>query len=53
MKLQTRVCYYPGGISHFDVLWDDLRMTRLYARLALGMFTRARRLLARRVEQPR
>ena len=53
VNLDTRVRYYPGGISHFDVLWDDLRMAWLYTRLAFGMTARARRLLARRVEPPR
>jgi hypothetical protein len=42
-----------NGISHFDVLWDDLRMAWLYTRLALGMVQGARRFLARRVEQAR
>jgi len=40
-------------MSHFDVLWDDLRMSWSYARLAFGMLARACRLLARQVEQPR
>jgi hypothetical protein len=53
LNLDTRVRYYPDGISHFDVLRDYLRMAWLYTRLALGMLTRAPRLLARRVEQPR
>lgn len=42
-----------SGISHFEVLLDDLRMNWLYAPLALRMPTRARRLVARRVGQPR
>ena len=45
--------YVRIGMSHFDVLWDDLRMSWSYARLAFGMLARARRLLARQVEQPR
>jgi hypothetical protein len=49
----ARVRYHRIGMSHFDVLWDDLRMCWLYARLAFGMLTRARRVLARRAEQPR
>ena len=53
VNLDTRVHYYPDGISHFDVLWDDLRLAWLYARLTLGMLTRAPRLLARRVEKVR
>jgi len=53
VNLDTRVRYYPDGISHFDVVWDDLRLAWLYARLALGMLTRARGLLVRRVRQAR
>ena len=53
VNLDTRVRYYADGISHFDVLWDDLRMAWLYARLTLGMLTRARGLLVRRAGQPR
>jgi hypothetical protein len=53
VNLDTRVRYYPGGISHFDVLRDDLRLAWLYARLALGMLARARGLLLRRVGPPR
>lgn len=49
----TQVRYYHGCISHFDVLWYDLRLAWLYMRLALGMPMRARGLLAHRVEQPR
>jgi len=53
VNVDTRVRYYADGISHFDVLWDDLRMAWLYTRLMLGMLLRARRLLARRIEQVR
>ena len=53
VNIDTPVRYFAGGISHFDVVWDDLRLAWLYARLVLGMLTRARRLLARRVEQHR
>jgi glycosyltransferase involved in cell wall biosynthesis len=53
VNLDTRVRYYPDGISHFDVLWDDLRMAWLYARLALGALRRAPGLLVRRFGSPR
>jgi hypothetical protein len=53
VNLDTRVRYYPDGISHFDVVWDDLRLAWLYARLALGMLPRARGLLVRHVRQAR
>ncbi len=48
MNVATRVQYYPAGISHFDVVWDDARLIWLYARLALGMLARAPGLLRRR-----
>ena len=44
----TRICYPPNGISHFDVVWDDLRLASLYARLAPGMVARAPELLGLR-----
>ena len=53
VNLDTRVRYYPDGISHFDIPRDDLRMAWLYTRLGFGMFTRARGLLARRARQAR
>jgi len=47
-SLPTRVRYVPGGLSHFDVVWDDLRLAWLYLRLTGGMLRRAPGLLARR-----
>lgn len=44
----TRVRYWPDGVSHFDVLWDDLRLAWLYVRLVLGMLVRAPRMLRER-----
>jgi len=44
VNLPTRVIYPPGGLSHFDVVRDDLRMAWLYARLTGGMLRRARQL---------
>ena len=48
VNVPTRVRYYPAGVSHFDVVWDDLRLAWLYTRLTLGMFARAPGLLRRR-----
>jgi hypothetical protein len=45
VNLPTRVRYPKGGLSHFDVVWDDLRLAGLYLRLAGGMLARAPRLL--------
>jgi glycosyltransferase involved in cell wall biosynthesis len=50
-SVPTRVRYPEGGLSHFDVVWDDLRLASLYLRLAVGTAWRAPRLLARR-ERP-
>ena len=46
--LPTRVVYPEGGISHFDVLWDDVRLAGLYLRLAAELPRRAPGLWARR-----
>lgn len=48
INVPTHVRYYPGGISHFDMLRDNLRMIRTHARLVLGLLPRLPRLLARR-----
>ena len=48
LNVTTRITYYPGGISHFDVIWDDIRLAWLYTRLAIGMLARAPELLQRR-----
>jgi glycosyltransferase involved in cell wall biosynthesis len=47
-SLSTRVRYPAGGLSHFDVVADDLRLAWLYLRLAAGLLWRAPGLLARR-----
>jgi glycosyltransferase involved in cell wall biosynthesis len=45
-QLQTRVIYPEGGISHFRPLRDNLLISRMHARLFLGMVLRLPRLLA-------
>src|SRR5262249_2478311 len=47
VTVPTRVRYPEGGLSHFDVVWDDLRLARLYLGLAAGTALRAPQLLAR------
>jgi len=47
VNVPTRVRYFEGGISHFDVFRDNLRMTWLHTRLSLQMLPRLGRLLAR------
>jgi glycosyltransferase involved in cell wall biosynthesis len=44
----TRVRYPPGGISHFDMLRDNLRISGVHTRLFFGMLWRLPGLLARR-----
>lgn len=44
-NVPTRVTYDPQGLSHFDNLRDNLRLTALYTRLLLGTLTRVPRLL--------
>ncbi|MDR2213101.1 MAG: glycosyltransferase family 2 protein [Pseudomonadales bacterium] len=47
--LPTRVIYPQGGVSHFNVLRDNLLISRAHALLFFGMLWRAPRLLARRL----
>jgi glycosyltransferase involved in cell wall biosynthesis len=48
LNVATHVSYVPGGLSHFDVVWDDVRLAWLYTRLTIGMLARAPELLHRR-----
>ena len=45
LNVATRVRYFPGGLSHFDLVWDDVRLAWLYTRLTAGMLARAPQLL--------
>lgn len=45
----TRVVYPPGGVSHFRMLRDNLRISAMHTRLFFGMLLRLPRLLARKV----
>jgi len=51
--LSTRVTYPADGVSHFDALRDNLRISRMHARLFFGMLRRAPRLLWQRSRGPR
>ena len=46
--LATRVVYPEAGLSHFDALWDNLRISWMHTRLFFGMLPRIPRLLAMR-----
>ncbi|PWK87732.1 glycosyltransferase family 2 protein [Fulvimonas soli] len=48
-NLPTRVTYPEGGLSHFRMWRDNLRISAMHARLLLGMLPRAPRLLWRRL----
>lgn len=47
----TRVRYPEGGISHFQGLRDNARISRMHARLFAGMLLRAPLLLARKLDR--
>jgi glycosyltransferase involved in cell wall biosynthesis len=56
-QVQTRVIYRQGIPSHFDMLNDNLRITRMHTRLVLGMLIRlptliTRKLSNKRIQQP-
>ena len=44
----TRVIYPEGGISHFDALWDNVKISWMHTRLFFGMLPRIPKLLARK-----
>ena len=48
-NLPTRVIYPVGGISHFRMLRDNLRLTRMHALLVCGMLARLPLLLGRKL----
>jgi glycosyltransferase involved in cell wall biosynthesis len=47
--LDTRVSYPTDGISHFRMLYDNLRLAGMHVRLVLGMLWRSPVLIYRRV----
>ena len=49
INVATRVTYPAGGISHFDMWRDNLRISRTHARLVVGMLWRLPLLLGRKV----
>ena len=51
-NLATHVVYPPGGISHFRMLHDNLRLTLMHALLVLGMLVRLPLLLKRKLLRP-
>jgi glycosyltransferase involved in cell wall biosynthesis len=51
IERETRVTYPKDGVSHFSVWRDNLCISRMHARLFLGMLRRMPRLLARRLNR--
>ena len=49
VNLPTKVRYPTDGVSHFDVLWDNVRITRLHIKMLFGMLLRLPVLLWRKV----
>lgn len=47
--IATRVSYPPDGVSHFKMLRDNVLISRMHARLFLGMVIRAPLLVSRRL----
>ncbi|CAN7335894.1 glycosyltransferase family 2 protein [Caballeronia sp. LjRoot31] len=48
-SIPTRVTYASDGVSHFDVLWDNVRISRTHTRLVVGMLGRLPMLLAHKL----
>ncbi|MGF6938239.1 putative LPLAT superfamily acyltransferase/glycosyltransferase involved in cell wall biosynthesis [Paraburkholderia sp. UCT70] len=48
-SIPTRVTYAADGVSHFDVLWDNIRISRSHTRLVFGMLWRLPMLLAHKL----
>lgn len=46
--VETRVIYPEGGISHFDALWDNVKISWMHTRLFFGMLPRVPQLIARK-----
>ncbi|PMG59803.1 acyltransferase [Vibrio lentus] len=45
--VETRVIYPENGMSHFDALWDNVKISWMHTRLFFGMLPRAPKLIAR------
>ncbi len=46
-QLETRIHYHHDGVSHFDMLRDNLRISKMHTRLFFGMLVRLPVLMAR------
>lgn len=50
VNLPTKVTYPMDGVSHFDVLWDNVRISGMHTRLFFGMLLRLPVLLWRKLK---
>ena len=50
INLPTKVTYPTDGVSHFDVLWDNVRISGMHTRLFFGMLVRLPVLLWRKLK---
>jgi glycosyltransferase involved in cell wall biosynthesis len=50
INLPTQVTYPTDGVSHFDVLWDNVRISGMHTRLFFGMLIRLPMLLWRKLK---
>jgi glycosyltransferase involved in cell wall biosynthesis len=51
IHVPTAVHYPQDGVSHFDLLWDNVRISLMHARLFFGMLRRLPRLLWRKLSR--
>ena len=51
ISLPTNVTYPEDGISHFDMWWDNVRISWMHTRLLAGMICRLPRLVSRHHHQ--
>jgi hypothetical protein len=49
-NVYTRVVYNPDGLSHFDMVNDNLRLSGVYSMALLGMLVRSPRWMLRRID---
>ncbi|MCP5040232.1 MAG: glycosyltransferase family 2 protein [bacterium] len=40
VNFRSRISYDSGGVSHFNMLWDNVRISWLHTRLVFGMLAR-------------
>jgi len=50
-NIATKVIYPPDGLSHFNMLRDNIRITKMHTRLCFGMLLRLPLLLCRKVSK--